>query len=167
MQFWSAVSVIVIIVPAAWLMIWGWRRRIRRQSAVAELPAVPGDLEVLSAHRGKYVATTAAGDALDRITVRGLAFRGFATAVVTADGLIVSRDGERDLWISRDALIGSERATWTIDRIVERGGLHLVRWRLGDREVDTYLRLDEPNAFDDALAPLLAVHTPPTSGGPA
>ena len=29
-QFWSAVSVIVIAVPAAILAIWGWRRRVRR-----------------------------------------------------------------------------------------------------------------------------------------
>lgn len=154
-QFWSAVSVIVIAVPAAILAVWGWRRRLRRQQAVPDLPVVPAGLEVVSAHRGKYVATTTQGAPLDRITVRGLAFRGLATVVVTADGLIVARDGERDLWIARAALVGIDRATWTIDRVVERNGLHLVRWRLADREVDTYLRLDEPREFDDAVASLI------------
>jgi len=154
-QFWSAVSVIVIVVPAAVLAIWGWRRRARRQQAIAEPPAVPAGLEVRSAHRGKYVATTAAGDPLDRISVCGLAFRGFATAIVTAEGLIVARDGERDLWIARDALVGVDRATWTVDRVVEPNGLHLVRWRLGDREVDSYLRLDEPGPFDRAIESLV------------
>ena len=158
-QFWSAVSVIVIAVPAAILAIWGWRRRVRRQQGLPEIPVVPEGLEVLSAHRGKYVATTARGDRLDRIAVRGLAFRGLATMVVTADGLIVARDGERDIWIARGALIAVERATWAIDRVVERDGLHLVRWHLADLEVDTYLRLDEPRAFDDAIAPLLPVET--------
>ncbi len=166
-QFWSAVSVIVIVIPAAILAIWGWRRRVRRQQGVHELPAVPTGLAVRSSHRGKYVATTSAGDRLDRIAVRGLAFRGLATAVVTDDGLIVARDGELDLWIARDALVGMERATWTIDRVVERNGLHLVRWRLAEREVDTYLRLDEPRAFDEAMTPLLPLQAAASAGGDA
>jgi hypothetical protein len=166
-QFWSAVSVIVVVVPAAILAIWGWRRRVRRQQGVPELASVPAGLEVRSSHRGKYVATTTAGDRLDRIAVRGLAFRGLATAVVTDEGLIVARDGEVDLWIARDSIVGVERATWTIDRVVERDGLHQLRWRLADREVDTYLRLDEPRAFDEAIAPLLPVQAAAPAGGDA
>ncbi len=150
-QFWSAMSVVVIVIPAAILMIWGWRRRVRRQQAIEALPVVPETLAVAPGHRGKYVATTIAGDPYDRIAVRGLAFRGFASASASADGLLIARNGEADIWIAAGDLVGVDRATWTIDRVVEGRGLHVVRWRLGDREVDTYLRLDEPGALDDDL----------------
>lgn len=149
----SAVIVIVLIGVAAAGAVWGWRRRRARQADVPELPAVPG-LAATAGHRGKYVATTSAGDPYDRITVRGLAFRGFATVSVHPEGLLVERDGETSIWIPKDRLVGAGRATWTIDRVVEENGLHLIRWRLGERELDTYLRIDEPLAFDDDLAAL-------------
>jgi hypothetical protein len=36
----------------------------------------------------------------------------------------------------------AKRATWTIDKAVEAGGLVVISWRLGDRDVDTYVRFD-------------------------
>lgn len=166
-QFWSAVSVVVIIVPAAILMVWGWRRRVRRQrAAIVAIPEAPGALEG-EPRRGKYVATTSAGDPYDRIAANGLAFRGFANVVASADGLLIDRDGERAIWIARDRIVGVDRATWTIDRVVERGGLHVIRWRLGESEVDTYLRIDEPSRLDADLEraglPLASLEFPPTS----
>ncbi|HWL02881.1 MAG TPA: hypothetical protein VNQ52_10985 [Microbacteriaceae bacterium] len=166
-QFWSAMSVIVIVVPAAVLMIWGWRRRVRRQqNAVEPLPEAPAVLEGAAPHRGKYVATTTAGDPYDRIAVRGLAFRGFATIAANAAGILVARDGEADIWIAADRIVGIDRATWAIDRVVEGSGLHLVRWRHGEREVDTYLRLDEPGLLDEELRaaglPLRRLEFPPS-----
>lgn len=136
------------------LLVVGWRRRLARQRGVAAVPPVPSLAPGATELRGKYVATTAAGDPYDRIAGSGLGFRGDAVASVHAEGVLVRRTGELDVWIPRDALIGVDRATWTIDRVVEGDGLHLIRWRLGDREVDTYLRLDVPAAFDAALAEL-------------
>ncbi len=175
-QFWSAMSVVIIAVPAAVLMIWGWRSRVRRQRTIEALPAVPeaalrslseaGSGALRPAHHGKYVATTSAGDRYDRIAVRGLAFRGFAAIAAGASGVLVARDGEPAVWIAADRLVGIDRATWAIDRVVEQHGLHLLRWRLGDREVDTYLRLDEPAAFDEDLResglPIGRLDFPPT-----
>lgn len=167
LQFWSAVSVIVIIVPAAILMVWGWRRRMRRQQqGIAPLPEVPESFEGTTGVRGKYVATTTAGDPYDRIAVRGLAFRGYATVATNPEGILVARDGEADIWIAAARILGVDRATWAIDRVVEAGGLHLIRWRLGEREVDTYLRLDEPGLLDDQLRaagiPLRRLEFPPS-----
>ena len=151
-EFWSAMSVVVIVVPAAILMVWGWRRRVRRQRGAFEaLPEAPRTLDGAAGRRGKYVATTIAGDPYDRIAARGLAFRGFATVLVGPEGILVDRDGEAGVWIAADRIVGVDRATWTIDRVVEGSGLHVVRWRLGDREVDTYLRLDEPGLLDEDL----------------
>jgi len=166
-QFWSAMSVVVIIVPAAVLMLWGWRRRVRRQQqAIAPLAPVPGGLAQGAARHAKYVATTTGGDRYDRIAAHGLAFRGSATVSAGADGVLVERDGEADIWIAAERIVGIDRATWAIDRVVEGDGLHLVRWRHGDRELDTYLRLDEPGLLDDDLRaaglPLRRLEFPPT-----
>ena len=137
------------------LMLVGWGRRRRRQRGLAPIQPTPALPTGAALHGGKYVATTAAGDPYDRITTGGLAFRGNATAAVHPAGVLVRRTGEVDLWIPSADLIDAGRATWTIDRVVEPDGLTMLRWRLGDREVDTYLRLDEPVAFDRDLAVLL------------
>jgi len=147
----NAILTVVLVAAAAVLMIWGWRRRQRRQAGVPALPPVPAGLDPeIPGHRGKYVATTTAGDPYDRIAVRGLAFRGFATVGVHPTGLLIERDGEASLWIAASELIGVDRATWTIDRVVEEDGLHLVRWRNDGQEFDTYLRIDEPVELDAA-----------------
>jgi len=150
---WILLGVTILIgVALLVLILVGWRRRLRRHAGIADLPEVPELAAEAERLPGKYVATTAAGDPLDRIAASGLAFRGRARVSVHATGILIERTGEADLWLARDAILGVDRATWTIDRVVEEDGLQLVRWRLGDREVDTYLRMDSPRALDAALA---------------
>ena len=48
------------------------------------------------------------------------------------------------------AITGIERATWTIDRGVEPNGLNAITWMLGDTELTSFLRLDDPEGFDAA-----------------
>ena len=134
--------VILIGVMLLGLMIVGWWRRRRRQADLAPIARTPALPAGAPEHRGKYVATTVAGDPYDRITAGGLAFRGAASATVYSTGVLVRRTGEVELWIPRVDLVGPD-------------GLTMLRWRLGSRDVDTYLRLDEPVAFDRALAPLI------------
>lgn len=147
--------VIAIGIALLGLMAVGWWRRRRRQRDVAPLVAPPSLPPGAAEHAGTYVATTAAGDPYDRIIVGGLGFRGRAVATVHPSGVLVRRTGEVALWIPRVDLIDAGRATWTIDRVVEPDGLTMVRWGLGDRAVDTYLRLDDPRAFDGAVAAIL------------
>ena len=148
--------VIVFGVLLLALMLFGWRARRRRQAGVAAPHAAPAELgRLLGTFDGKYVATTTAGDPLDRIAVHNLGFRGAASVTVTEAGLLVQRPGADDAWIPKAELRGWRRATWTIDRVVEPDGLELVEWMLGSRRVDTYLRLDDPAGFDAALTPLL------------
>jgi hypothetical protein len=148
--------VIAILVLLLVLMYLGWRARRSRQSGFAQpklVPSAPG--AVLGTYGGKYVATTTAGDPLDRVAVHGLGFRSAASLTITDGGVIVSRTGSTDFWIPAQDVQGLDQATWTIDRVVEEGGLERVRWTLGDREVDTYLRLDEPAAFEGAVERIL------------
>ena len=161
--------VILVGVLLLALMVVGWIRRRRRQRDIPAMTPVPALPAGAREHPGKYVATTTADDPYDRIASGGLGFRGAAVASVHATGVLVRRRGEVDLWIPSADLVGAGRATWTIDRVVEADGLTMLRWRLGDREVDTYLRLDEPAAFDAELAALLPAPagTAPTGKDPA
>lgn len=144
---------IVIVALLLFAMWWGWRARRRRQSTVTlhPLPATTG--LPLIALTVLYVATTKHGSPLDRIGVAGLGFRSKATVTVTTEGVFLSMPGQTEIHLPASAIEGVGRATWTIDRVVERDGLVMIAWRsAGDTPttLDTYLRTSE-----DADATLL------------
>ena len=148
--------VVVFAVLLLALMVLGWRARRRRQAGVAAPRPVPAETgRSLGTFPGRYVATTVADAPLDRIVVHGLAFRGSAELTVTDAGLLLRRAGAADLWIPRSELRHWRRATWTIDRVVEKDGLDLVAWTLGDRPVDSYFRMADPAGLETALDELL------------
>ncbi len=153
-----AITVIALLVLLLALMVLGWRARRRRQRALPEPPRLPAGLgaptfevDVL------YVATTTAGQPLDRLTVAPLGFRGRAAARVHDAGLVLAIDGEREVLVPADRITGSGLATYAIDRVVEEGGLVAVTWILDEAagtSVDTYLRVIDPRektALVDAL----------------
>lgn len=148
--------VLGLLVVLLGLMVFGWRARQRRQSTIAAPPPPPEDAgDVIGVFSARYVATTIAGEPLNRIAVNGLGFRSAATVTVTDDGVLIERPGERLWWLDVASIRGVRRATWTIDGVVESGGLHLVEWPLGNQFVDSYFRLDAPGAFDTALERVL------------
>jgi hypothetical protein len=148
--------VIAFLVLLLVLMLLGWRARQRRQADVASPATAPADLGArLGTFAGKYVATTSAGDPLDRIAVHGLGFRGNTSVTVAEKGVLVHIDGSDDKWIPAADLRAHRKATWTIDRVVEQDGLELVEWTLGDRVVDSYFRFDDWMDFEFALDKLI------------
>lgn len=153
------VLLVIVIALGVLLLVLlpvGWRARTRRQRDILAPVPTPRDRgEAIGDFTGKYVATTRSGDPLDRITVHGLGFRSDVTVEVTSGGLLLGRPGESDIWIPRADLRDIRRATWTIDRVVEPDGLHLVEWKLGPDIVDSYLRIAEPARFDTALSSLI------------
>ncbi|MCU1507228.1 MAG: hypothetical protein JWP05_2197 [Microbacteriaceae bacterium] len=136
------VSVILLLLLG---MVLGWRSRKRRQVSVPRPHKVPSDIgaEILSIDLF-YVSTTVAGEPLNRIAVSGLGFRARAYITVADNGIVLSIAGEPDSFIPAADLRGVRRATWTIDRVVENGGLVVLSWMLGDQLVDSYLRAPDP-----------------------
>lgn len=148
--------VVVFLAVLLLLMALGWRARRRRQRDIVPLVVAPADLgTVLATLDGKYVATTASGDPLDRIVVHDLGFRSTVMVTVAEVGILLRLPG-KDLFVPREDLRAVRRATWTIDRVVEKDGLHLIEWMLGNRAVDTYLRMADPAQFERAAHALLA-----------
>ena len=139
-----AIIIVVVVVTIFTLMVLSWRRRVRSQSDLPELAAVPADLgTVLGDYDGLYLASTPTGDRYNRIAVRGLGFRERGTLRVTSAGFVMLVDK----FIPADAVTGVSRASWTIDRGVEANGLSVITWTLGDTSVDSYFRLDDPEGF--------------------
>ena len=151
--WWIGLGILVLLAALIWQMARSWRARGRRQSDIAlpEIaPSVLGSTRVET--DGFYVATSRAGDPLDRIVVGGLGFRGRAVVSVHPEGVRLEIAGEPAKLIRASSIRDVGRATWTIDRVVETDGLVLVAWALGDVDVDTYLRVtDDPRPVVDAL----------------
>jgi hypothetical protein len=149
----SATLVIVFLAVVLLLMVLGWRARKRRQSVLGEPQHPPADLGTsLGQFPGLYVATTIGGEPLDRVAVRGLGFRARTTVGVSTAGVLIPVAGQRDTFIPATDLTGVERATWTIDRVVETGGLVVVRWILDGTAVDSYFRVEDSDGLLAALA---------------
>lgn len=149
--------ILAIIVLALGGMAWGWRRRTRRDAGLAA-PTGAATGATLGAYTGLYVATTRHDAPLDRLAIRHLAFRSRVTVTVTSDGVALDLPGAPTVFLDRARLVAADRATWTIDRVVERDGLVRIVWRAdGDAVCDSYIRLqsDRPDALVASVRGLL------------
>lgn len=153
-------SIIVgfVIVAALLGMLIGWRARQRRQAGIPAPDTVPVDVGAIrTTVSGLYVATTRAGEPLERIAVRGLGYRSRMVAVVADRGVTLELTGAEPAFIPATSLRSAGRATWAIDKGVEPGGLVVLGWRLGELDVDSYFRIDgEAQTFIEAAMGITA-----------
>lgn len=119
----------------------GWRNRRRRQADVDPLPAVPARLDpAITTAAGQYVTTTTAGDWLDRIAVHGLGIRTNAVLQAHPEGALFERTGAGPLFIPAGNLTGIRLDSGMAGKFVEKDGLLVISWMLGDHELDTGFR---------------------------
>ncbi len=150
----AGLMMLALMALSLGLALWGWRRRVVRyrgeaHALVREIPGSVAEFLITSL----YVATTEAGDPLERVAAGPLSYRAKARLAVHPEGLVVRIPGEDAVLFPADGLQAG-RATWTIDRVVEADGLVMVRWKLAGRDVDSYFRIvdGDPDAFIEALA---------------
>jgi len=158
-----AAIIVVVLLGLLALMLLGWRRRTRSQSALPLPSTVPSELgDALWRGEALYVATTRAGDQLDRVAVHGLGFRARGEVGVHPEGVVLALRGSDPVFIARDRVHGIGRATWAIDRVVEPGGLVVLDWLLDDVALDSYLRLSAERSAEllTAVQSLLAPTNP-------
>ncbi|TAP43968.1 hypothetical protein [Arthrobacter sp. S39] len=132
----------VVIIAVVLLMIWaGWRNRLKRQADVEQLPEVPeAPGAALNTAEGQYVASTTAGDWLDRIAVHGLGIRTNATLAVYPHGVLFDRSGAPAVYIPAADLTAVRQDSGMAGKFVEKDGLLVLRWKLGTHELDTGFR---------------------------
>lgn len=132
----------LVLIGVALTLIWlGWRNRLRRQADVEPLPEIPTVLgSPLAAADGQYVASTTAGDWLDRIAVHNLGIRTDAELSVHPEGMLLERSGASPVFIPTARLTGVRLESGMAGKFVEKDGLLVVSWMLGSRELDTGFR---------------------------
>jgi hypothetical protein len=138
-------ATLAFLVGLSLLMLWGWRARARRQSdlpAPPQPPSAPGPV-VVPAVPGLFVGTTFADDWLDRVAVHGLAHRAAGWVTVTADGVRFDREGEDVLYLPFDAVAAVEVGDALAGKVIGRGGMLLLDWRLGHRTLTSGFRADD------------------------
>lgn len=120
------------------LVYLSWKRKIRKQDAAIEMPIVlvpSGEgIECL------YVATVFRDRPLERVLAHGLAYRGFGKVAVEPEGVAIYRRGENSFLIPSTNFISYGSSTAVIDKAVEKDGLVVLNWKLGDTELSTHLR---------------------------
>jgi hypothetical protein len=156
----SLIFTLVLIGVALTLIAVGWRNRLRRQSDVEPLPDVPAGLgAALASADGQYVASTTAGDWLDRIAVHQLGIRTNAELSVHPDGVLFDRAGAGPVYIPAGQLTGVRQESGMAGKFVEKDGLLVLSWMLGSRELDTGFRTrraDDKTILFNALQNLIS-----------
>ncbi|MCS5719503.1 hypothetical protein N1027_15300 [Herbiconiux sp. CPCC 205763] len=145
-----AVLVTAFLLLLLVAMFWAWRARKKRQSAFQnplDAPAADERGAELGSASVLYVATTTAGEPLDRLTIPGLAFRGRGVVTVFEQGVSLTIPGEPETFIPRERLRSVGTSTWAIDRVVETGGLVRFDWTYPAEsspvDVESYVRAIE------------------------
>jgi uncharacterized membrane protein len=133
------ITIVIIVFALLW---WGWRSRRNSQAAVLPKPARPAEGTPVFGGPvdGTYVVTTVAGQHLERIAAHGLGIRTPAQLSISEAGVILDRDGVDDMLIPADAILGVSTTSGMIGKFVEKDGIVVITWRLGDTTVDTGFR---------------------------
>lgn len=142
-RFGPSMIIAGIIILAVVGMFLGWRARVRKYRSLVAPTPVPATIdEAFALDRGLYVATTLAEQPLERIAAHGLGFRSRAMVKISRTGIVIEPNGRAPFFIPRADIRAVERATWTIDKAVEPGGLVVLTWSLGGTVLDSYFRMD-------------------------
>ena len=156
----SLLLTLVLIGVALTLIAVGWRNRLRRQADVESLPDVPAELGApLATADGQYVASTTAGDWLDRIAVHNLGIRTNAELSVHPEGVLFERSGAGPVFIPAARLTGVRQESGMAGKFVEKDGLLVLSWMLGAHELDTGFRTrhaDDKTTLLNALQDLIS-----------
>jgi hypothetical protein len=140
----QAALLLLLFVPLLWgLMYLGWRNRSRRQGGLAALPEAPEEVpaDLLEPCEAVYVSSTVAGAPLERVVARGLGVRSAAVVTVSSTGVLIDREGAPAVWIAADRLDGVRLQRGIAGKVVDKEGLVVLTWRLGDQQLDTGLRM--------------------------
>lgn len=175
---WLSLVVIAAFAGLIWL---GWRNRKRRQSALPPPSDVPSRLleaEPEAAAEGMVIGTVHASNHLDRIAVHQLGVRtdgrieahtadqepGSNDDDAPAPGLVIFRAGSRNWFIPAPQISSVSTESGMVGKFVERDGVIMIGWRLGQTAVATGFRprsAAEGRTLLDTLRRLVPDETPP------
>jgi hypothetical protein len=160
--------VLLGLALVGWAMWRGWQGRARRQSGLAAPPQVPATFsaDLVPPCEGSYLATTTAGEWLDRVVAHGLGAPSAAWLSVGRAGVLLEREGAPDVFVPALELRAVRADRGIAGAVYEAGGVLVLTWSLGGDLVDTGFRarhLEDHVAVAKAVSGLLDPH----GAGPA
>ena len=144
---WLAVVLLVVALLVLWRMMFaGYRGRALRQRTELPRPIGSKDWKGLrDSLEGVYVSTTDAENALDRIAAHGLGARSAVALGFVDEGVGFLRQGARSFVVPAADIVGVGHGPGMVGKwIGKEKGLVVLRWRLGDRVVDTGVKPRHP-----------------------
>jgi hypothetical protein len=166
--------VIAFLLVLLWLMYRGWRI-LKKRSADLSVPKTEVSARGAEgiALSGLYVATTRQGEPLARVAIPGLAFRGRVHVIVYGAGVLVRVTGEPEVFVAAENIRSVGTSTWTIDRVVETGGMVRLDWKIQSAKspepqaVESYLRLASPEDSTRLIEAVTELIKTPTTDAPS
>jgi len=135
-----------ITVAFVGLVVWGmrrgWTNRNTLQQGIAHPSSVPANFVSDLTVSGRYIASTAAGAWLTRITAHGLGLPSRCVVRVGKSGIEITRVNQIEIFIPQVDVIAVKADRAIAGRAFEKDGIVIVTWRLGDIFVDTGFRAD-------------------------
>ncbi|WP_430592933.1 hypothetical protein [Humidisolicoccus flavus] len=135
----------VFVVLFAALAFFGWQSRSKRHPGLVEPSEPTADFVADFSVEALYVASTVHEQPYERITRYEFGFRAPCVIQVGNTGAVIELP-KRNVFIARSAMLAAGPATWTIDRVVEPGGMVCLTWDLGETTLDTYVRVRSDQA---------------------
>jgi hypothetical protein len=133
------------VVAVTALAIWGMWRSWRARAGV-DLPVrtAPEDFSAELQVAGRYLGTAPASDWMQRVVANGMGSPGNAIANLAGPGVLLTREGEPDLFLAADQISGADLGRGVAGQVAEKDGLVLWFWQTGDTALQTGFRPDAP-----------------------
>lgn len=152
---------IAIIVVALTAMFFAWRARSARAAKFVLPVGEPGEPSLVV--DVFYVATTLGENHLERVSLPGLAYRGYGALSVSESAIALTLKSSERLVIPRESVTKVGVSTTVIDKVVEKDGIVSIRWNARivtgeSTELATHIRLPRATDRIDLLAALVSTN---------
>lgn len=133
---------IAVVIGAVWMMRRSWLKKQSVQSEIASPLSIPADFVADHEVAGRFLATSAAGAWLTRITVHTLGVPSRAVVKWGRAGVVIERPSALSFFIPLVDLVDVRADRAIAGRAFERDGIVVLTWKLGDVFVESGLRAD-------------------------
>lgn len=138
-----ALTVAVVVVAA--LAVWGmWRSWHKRASVTLPVETLPSGFTAEVEIVGRYLGTAPASDWMVRVAANGMGAPGNAIANIADPGVLLTREGESDLYIGADQITDVLIGRGVAGQVAEKDGIVLWFWQAGDMALQSGFRPDAP-----------------------
>lgn len=137
MQVLGVLILLLLTLVLLFLMRRGWAKRGASITvgALPELP--PGEWQNAPSTRGIYVTSTLAGQPYERVVTRGLGSKSAVDVYVEPDGIVLQREGARDLYIPLSDLAQVRTTSGMIGKFAGADSIIVLQWNAGGTALDT------------------------------